>query len=60
MVYGHAALMNDIRQAAGGRNVTLNATININGDITDPREKAQELMYEMKAIFDREAAAYGA
>lgn len=60
MVYGHASLMNDIRQAAGGRNVTLNATININGDITDPREKAQELMYEMKAILDREAAAYGA
>lgn len=60
MVYGRDALMNDIRQAAGGRNVTLNATININGDITDPREKAQELMYEMKAILDREAAAYGA
>lgn len=60
MVYGRDALMKDIRQAVGGRGVTLNATININGDITDPREKAQELMYEMKAILDREAAAYGA
>ncbi len=59
MVYGRDALMKDIRQAVGG-GVTLNATININGDITDPREKAQELMYEMKAILDREAAAYGA
>lgn len=59
MVYGRDSLMRDIRQAVGG-GVTLNATININGDITDPREKAQELMYEMKAILDREAAAYGA
>lgn len=58
MVYGRDSLMRDIRQAAGG--ATFNATININGDIQDPREKAVELMYEMKAIFDREAAAYGA
>ena len=58
MVYGRDNLMRDIRQAAGGN--TFNATINIMGDIQDPKEKAQELMYEMKAIFDREAAAYGA
>lgn len=60
MVYGHDSLMRDIRQASGGRNVTFSPTININGDISDPREKAEELMREMKLIFDREAAAYGA
>lgn len=59
MVYGRDNLMRDIRQATGGGN-TFNATINIMGDIEDPKRKAEELMYEMKAIFDREAAAYGA
>lgn len=58
MVYGRDNLMRDIRQAAGG--TTFNATINIMGDIEDPKRKAEELMYEIKAIFDREAAAYGA
>lgn len=59
MVYGRDNLMRDIRQATGGGN-TFNATINIMGDIEDPKRKAEELMYEMKAIFDREAAAHGA
>ena len=58
LVYGRDNLMRDIKQAAGGN--TFNATINIMGDIEDPKRKAEELMYEMKAIFDRETAAYGA
>ncbi len=58
LVYGRDNLMRDIKQAAG--NTTFNATINISGDIPNPKETAEELMYEMKAIFDREAAAYGA
>ena len=60
MVYGRDNLMRDIRMASKGGGITFSPTINIMGDIQDPKEKAQELMYEMKAIFDREAAAYGA
>ena len=58
LVYGRDNLMRDIKQAASGN--TFNATINIAGDIPNPKETAEELMYEMKAIFDREAAAHGA
>lgn len=58
LVYGRDNLMRDIKQAASGN--TFNATINIAGDIPDPKETAEKLMYEMKAIFDREAAAHGA
>lgn len=43
---------------SSGNVINFSPTINIGGDIDNPREKAQELMYEMKAIFDREAAAY--
>ena len=60
MVYGHDSLMRDIRQASGGGGKTINfsPTININGDITDPEEKAKELMRSMKEILAREEAAY--
>lgn len=46
------------RRGGGGKVINFNPTINISGDISDPREKAQELMFEMKLILDREAAAY--
>lgn len=45
-------------KSATGNSVVFSPTINLSGDIPDARAKAQELMYEMKTIFDREAAAY--
>lgn len=56
MVYGHDRLMKDIREASGGGN-TYNFTVNITGDISNPREKAEELMREIKGILAREGAA---
>lgn len=58
LVYGRDALMRDIKQASGGKNINFSPTININGDITDPEEKAKELMRSMKEILSREEAAY--
>lgn len=41
------------------RSVVFSPTININGSVSNAQETAQDIMREMKHIFDREAAAYG-
>ena len=57
MVYGHAQLMRDIREAAGGR--TNNITINVDGAKYDDAQKlAEAIAFELESMFDRETTAY--
>jgi len=46
------------RRGESSKVINFSPTINISGAVEDPRQTAEELMYEMKAILDREAAAY--
>ena len=52
MLYGHAALMRDIREAAGGgNNVTINVTVNGADDPEDwARRLARQMQLEMRTI----------
>lgn len=57
---GQSGYGSETRQSGSSRSIVFSPTININGDITNPEEKAKELMRSMKEILTREEAAYGA